>query len=813
MEREVSEVDRKLLLKKTYLDKINYHLTRNPINQEELYPIVRHFFGEYLKLDYEFTYEELSQELNKVFIRPKVKEHIDNFLIRLSESEYLEEDSLGSVEINAFLSELADIIMNIISEEQAAIQEEDSLIHRMLKMKHKETKVIDLAGVSALIDELNFHITSGNLDSSKRLYVDVLKTYDGMPKDDKKKLHESMNEVYDRLQTLMKNPKSGGRVQQQPAQPLEASETFKNVTGLAEETSFYINASNLDAAKKLYSDTLKLYDSLKPDEKKVLHPRLNELYTQLQSLSSKPRPIRVEAASLLSDFNKNKATVSKTETSASQNSVATKDISIGDKISPATPPVTSNSTTGVTSPDVSRGITSPISTGVSGASSVSATQSESAFASASSTFTPTFVGESNATAQRDVTNITDAGNTFDYSIDKLSDNAQSLADEEIDAYRRPLAEDKPLTEGFDKPIADSVSLGNIDFSLGGKTDKTKSSSKSSDVQSSDSPFTKEIDTFGTSKSDVGNVLFSLGKGTSSESRIEPKIEIKAESKSELKAESKHKSKSLPKSSSHLDLDMKAKASVPTLPSIPVSVASVAPVIPTTPVVSTTPIIPKIPVVVEDVKSKAVTSKLTVAVKQPPKLEVSRSIPAPVSKSVEKLRALLSRINDDVSVDKVDKAKDSYKEALIIYRSLKDDEKSLCYDSFYSTFKSLDNVLHQKSLHNILEAHLSESKRSQRSLISKDVEEHNIYTPESDKISKNTTLPVMINADEETTRVYELIEESYFNMSNNNYDLAMLKYFKALELYHKLPVADKKTSYHDLYNLFKKLSILKTAAKI
>jgi len=54
-------------------------------------------------------------------------------------------------------------------------------------------------------------------------------------------------------------------------------------------------------------------------------------------------------------------------------------------------------------------------------------------------------------------------------------------------------------------------------------------------------------------------------------------------------------------------------------------------------------------------------------------------------------------------------------------------------------------------------------------------------------------------------VYELIEESYFNMSGGNDDIAMLKYFKALELYHKLPVGDKKKMYSSLYELFKRLS--------
>jgi hypothetical protein len=72
----------------------------------------------------------------------------------------------------------------------------------------------------------------------------------------------------------------------------------------------------------------------------------------------------------------------------------------------------------------------------------------------------------------------------------------------------------------------------------------------------------------------------------------------------------------------------------------------------------------------------------------------------------------------------------------------------------------------------------------------------------------TTLPVLLVNDPETTRVYELIEESYFSMDNEHSDLAMLKYFKALELYHKLSVDDKRKLYSNLYDLFKKLSAAK-----
>jgi len=186
----------------------------------------------------------------------------------------------------------------------------------------------------------------------------------------------------------------------------------------------------------------------------------------------------------------------------------------------------------------------------------------------------------------------------------------------------------------------------------------------------------------------------------------------------------------------------------------------------------------------------------------------------ISTQVDKLNNLLKRIDDDIIMDRFDKAKETYKEALLIYRPMRDSEKSKCYERFYATFKKLDDSLHQKSLHDILDKHLSESIQSHRPLTLKKPDVSGAaaesYISESSKIINTTTLPLILANDLETTRVYELIEESYFNIDNSHSDLAMLKYFKALEFYHKLSISDKKKLYSDLYGLFKRLSIAKKA---
>ena len=194
-------------------------------------------------------------------------------------------------------------------------------------------------------------------------------------------------------------------------------------------------------------------------------------------------------------------------------------------------------------------------------------------------------------------------------------------------------------------------------------------------------------------------------------------------------------------------------------------------------------------------------------------KLQQSIPSTIEPAVDKLNRILKKIDDDIILDRFDKAKSSYKEALLFYRSVSEANKAKCYEHFYATFKRLDNALHQKSLHDILEKHLLDAEESHRPIsLASDVNLNKQHSgnanSESARIIKMTTLPVMLANNPDMTRVYELIEESYFNIDNEHSDLAMLKYFKALGLYHQLPIMDKKKLYSNLYELFKKLSISK-----
>lgn len=137
MEKEVSEIERRLSLKKVYSEKIKTLLSAE-ITDEELFGLIRKFFSEFLKLEYEFTYEELSQELNKVFIKPVLKNRIDHMLDDLSWLEYTSEQILDQEKRKKILGELNSVIDELISEVQTK-NEKISFFHKLFRKKKEST--------------------------------------------------------------------------------------------------------------------------------------------------------------------------------------------------------------------------------------------------------------------------------------------------------------------------------------------------------------------------------------------------------------------------------------------------------------------------------------------------------------------------------------------------------------------------------------------------------------------------------------------------------------------------------------------------
>ena len=192
--------------------------------------------------------------------------------------------------------------------------------------------------------------------------------------------------------------------------------------------------------------------------------------------------------------------------------------------------------------------------------------------------------------------------------------------------------------------------------------------------------------------------------------------------------------------------------------------------------------------------------------------------------------LLSGVLQGLDNDDLDGAQDKYNRALQIYRSMENDGKIEHYNPLYATYEKLDDAMHKKSLHELLNNQLDgklqkdmssiDGTKSSRSTGSsgnaksfkdnKKVTDTKILKGTKNKtggnsISANKNIVLENYSNLQVLRIYELLEGSYLDISNTDIPDAKLKYFQALEIYHNLPLPEKKKAYEDIYSLFKRLS--------
>jgi hypothetical protein len=95
------------------LKKINYHLSRNASNEKDIYEVYKYFFSNYYDLKYEFSTNELAEELDKLYIEAKVKQYYLYIASRISLIEY-KDNSLTEKEIKEIFEVMKQVIEYLI---------------------------------------------------------------------------------------------------------------------------------------------------------------------------------------------------------------------------------------------------------------------------------------------------------------------------------------------------------------------------------------------------------------------------------------------------------------------------------------------------------------------------------------------------------------------------------------------------------------------------------------------------------------------------------------------------------------------------
>ncbi len=183
------------------LDNLENSINKKPIEElsRELIRIVRDFLSDLLKIDYEFTYEELCKEIEKHEISTPLRIIIITFFKKISEISY-KGYKMKKPELKELISE-ARIIVKFGSEEYLdGRTEKKGFKEKGLKEKRnikKESKL--MLDIYKDLIKAKKSIRESDMDSAKLAYIRIKEFYKELPVKEKKKIYKKIVLLYNQI--------------------------------------------------------------------------------------------------------------------------------------------------------------------------------------------------------------------------------------------------------------------------------------------------------------------------------------------------------------------------------------------------------------------------------------------------------------------------------------------------------------------------------------------------------------------------------------------------------------------------------------
>lgn len=167
---------------------IKYLYGKVTLTPEEVYTVTKNFFSQLLEIDYEFSHEELLEELSKTYIDIELKEYIKKFIQSIGKIEYNSQIKFSPEELKVFLEQLQQIVDKLVIEEAKQNSRGFSLFAT------KETK-----NLGELIEEIKLET---RLDQAKEKYQEALETYNNMDESDQQFYYDRLQEAFKHLKAF-----------------------------------------------------------------------------------------------------------------------------------------------------------------------------------------------------------------------------------------------------------------------------------------------------------------------------------------------------------------------------------------------------------------------------------------------------------------------------------------------------------------------------------------------------------------------------------------------------------------------------------
>ncbi|MCA9478128.1 MAG: hypothetical protein KC535_03210 [Nanoarchaeota archaeon] len=168
---------------------IRYLNDKATLTEEEIYTVTKDFFSSLLDLDYQFSHEELLDELGKTYIDAQLKKQIEEFIHNIGRIEYNSAISFEQDQLRQFLGTVQEVSDKLIAEETKQNSKGFSLFSK------KQEK-----SLGELIEEVQ---AEPRLEKAKALYQEALRKYNELSQKDQQLYFDRLQEAYQHLKSSL----------------------------------------------------------------------------------------------------------------------------------------------------------------------------------------------------------------------------------------------------------------------------------------------------------------------------------------------------------------------------------------------------------------------------------------------------------------------------------------------------------------------------------------------------------------------------------------------------------------------------------
>ncbi len=255
MAEKGGEEEDKLILKNTIQKKIDYLKKKPEVEPEEAYSLVQEFFKAFTEKDYEYTREELIEQLDKFYLEGDVKQSLINVIRELGKVEF-SQPNFSQEKINSLLDDFSEALDEIVQDDKIYMGFWDKLVKKIRSHLNRDEE--GESNIPDFIEDIKESISEEEAPSPTE------------------EPEEEIEEASEEMQ-----PPAAESQASAEGEVREGSTQHKDFESILEDFNENLQSGNLELARLDYAEMRHAYEDMDSDRKQHYYDSLTDAYERL----------------------------------------------------------------------------------------------------------------------------------------------------------------------------------------------------------------------------------------------------------------------------------------------------------------------------------------------------------------------------------------------------------------------------------------------------------------------------------------------------------------------------------------------------